>query len=448
MQTDFTKLEGNLAELTVEVEAEKVNEALEEAYRKLRTKVNIPGFRKGKAPRVMVERYLGTGALYEEAMNSLFPEAYGAALEEIDIDPIDDPELELVQFEENKPFIFKAKVETKPEVKLGEYKGLKATKVVENVDEVRVNMVLEQMRERQAELVTSDKDKVAKGDHVLIDFEGFIDDEPFSGGSGKDVTLEIGAGQFLPDFEEGLIGADNGTETEIKVEFPQDYGADFLQGKTALFKVNVKEIKIKQLPELDDDFAKDVSEFETLDQLKEEIKDVVAKDNERVATRRLENDLVDQVVSASEVEVPDKMVERQIDRRVNDLAMRLSQQGFGLEQYLAAENIEGNELRERFRDGAKQDVQTGLVLETVGKSEGITVSEEEYEARLKEIFQANDEDLPKLKERLEHDGRRGQFVDQLLGEKILNFLVENAEVTTEYKDSLDSETVDKVDTED
>lgn len=448
MQTDFTKLEGNLAELTVEVEAEKVNEALEEAYRKLRTKVNIPGFRKGKAPRVMVERYLGTGALYEEAMNSLFPEAYGAALEEIDIDPIDDPELELVQFEENKPFIFKAKVETKPEVKLGEYKGLKATKVVENVDEVRVNMVLEQMRERQAELVTSDKDKVAKGDHVLIDFEGFIDDEPFSGGSGKDVTLEIGAGQFLPDFEEGLIGADNGKETEIKVEFPQDYGADFLQGKTALFKVNVKEIKIKQLPELDDDFAKDVSEFETLDQLKEEIKDVVAKDNERVATRRLENDLVDQVVSASEVEVPDKMVERQIDRRVNDLAMRLSQQGFGLEQYLAAENIEGNELRERFRDGAKQDVQTGLVLETVGKSEGITVSEEEYEARLKEIFQANDEDLPKLKERLEHDGRRGQFVDQLLGEKILNFLVENAEVTTEYKDSLDSETVDKVDTED
>ncbi|MBO8126226.1 MAG: trigger factor [Firmicutes bacterium] len=447
MQTELKKLDNNKVELKVEVEAEKVNDALEKAYRKLRRNVTIPGFRKGKAPRVLVERYLGSAALYEEAINRLFPEAYSEALEKEGVEPIDDPELDLEQFEENKPFIFKATVEVKPEVKLGQYKGLKATKVIEKVDEVQVNMVLEQMRERQAELVTTDKTVVDKGDYVLLDFEGFVDGKPFSGGSGKDVILEVGAGRFLPDFEEGLVGAKVGETAEIEVSFPEDYGADFLQGKTAIFKVNVKEIKEKKLPELDDEFAKDVSEHETLAELKEEIKEVLAKDNERKATRNLEDELVRQVRENSQVEVPEKMVERQINRKINDLSMRLNQQGYTLEAYLEAENLTGEELREEFREGAREDVTTGLILEAIGKAEKITVSEEEYENRLREIFNASDEDLPKLKARLEHDGADHRIKDQLLGGKILQFLVDNADVTVEYKDPEVSETVDKVEEE-
>ncbi len=444
MQTELKKLENNTVELTVEVEAERVNEAIEKAYRKLRTNVTIPGFRKGKAPRALVERHLGSGVLYEEAINQLFPDAYGEALDKEQVEPIDDPELELVQFEENKPFIFKATVEVKPEVNLGQYVGLKATKVVENVNEDHINLVLEQMRERQAELVSSEKQEVGKGDFVVIDFAGFIDDEPFSGGSGKDVTMEVGAGKFLPEFEEGVVGAKLGEEIEVPVTFPDEYGADFLQGKTANFKITVKEIKEKKLPELDDEFAKDVSEHETLAALKEEIKEAVAKDNERVASRRLEDELVKMICEDSEVEIPDKMVERQIDRRVNDLSMRLSQQGFTLEAYLEAEKISGDQLRDEFREGAAQDVKTALVLEAIGKKENILIDESDYETRIKEIFGANDEDLPKLKARLEHDGASRRFKDQLLGEKILQFLVDNADVTTEYKDTDDTDIVGKV----
>lgn len=445
MQTEIKSHDKNHVELTVEIDAEKVNEAIEQAYRKLRNQVNIPGFRKGKAPRVLVERHLGSAALFEEAMNRLFPEAYSSALQEHNLEPIDDPEFELVQFEENKPFIFNVGIEVKPEVKLGQYKGLKATKVVENVDDNHVNMVLEQMREQHAELVISQKTEVAEGFHAIIDFQGFVDGEPFAGGSGTDVAIEIGAGRFLPDFEQGLIGAEVGVETEINVNFPDDYGADFLQGKTAVFKVTVKEIKEKELPDLDDEFAKDVSEFATLDELKEEIKKVLVNDSERAATRNLENDLVKQVVAASEVEVPEKLVERQIDHRVRDLSMRLNQQGFTLEAYLEMEKISGDELRERFREGAQEDVRTGLILEAVGKAEELTVSEEEYEQRLQEVFGATVEDFSKLKSRLEYDGTAWRFKDQIIGEKILQLLVDSAEVTTEYKDSLGSENVDKVD---
>ncbi|NLY56656.1 MAG: trigger factor [Firmicutes bacterium] len=437
MQTELKKLENNTVELTVEVEAERVNEAIEKAYRKLRTNVTIPGFRKGKAPRALVERHLGSAVLYEEAMNQLFPGAYSEALAKEQVEPIDDPQLELVQFGENKPFIFKATIEVKPEVKLGQYTGLKATKVVENVTEAQINMVLDQLRDRQAELVASEKQEVAKGDFVVIDFEGFIDDKPFSGGSGKDVTMEVGGGRFLPEFEEGVVGAKLGEEVEVSVTFPDEYGADSVQGKTAIFKIKVKEIKEKKLPELDDEFAKDVSEHETLAALKEEIAEAVAKDNERVASRRLEDELVRMVCEASEVDIPEKMIERQIDRRVNDLSLRLSQQGYTLEAYLEAEKISGDQLREEFRPGAIQDVKTALVLEAMAKKENIVVDEAEYEARIKEIFGATDEDLPKLKARLEHDGASRRFKDQILGEKILQFLVDHADVTTEYKDPED-----------
>ncbi len=445
MDSRLEKVENNVATLEISVSAERLEEGIMKSYLKNVKKFNIAGFRKGKAPRRIIERHYGEAVFYEDAINIICPDAYDEAVKEHNLEPVDRPDIDIVEIESGKGLVFKAVVTVKPEVTLGQYKGIEAEKKEYNVTDEEVDKEIDIMREKNARLVEVSDRAVKNGDITIIDFKGFADDIQFEGGTSENYSLEIGSGQFIPGFEEQLVGAELGKEVDVNVQFPKEYNNEELAGKPALFKVTVKEIKEKQLVELDDEFAKDVSEFATLDELKEEIKKVLVNDSERAATRNLENDLVKQVVAASEVEVPEKLVERQIDHRVRDLSMRLNQQGFTLEAYLEMEKISGDELRERFREGAQEDVRTGLILEAVGKAEELTVSEEEYEQRLQEVFGATVEDFSKLKSRLEYDGTAWRFKDQIIGEKILQLLVDSAEVTTEYKDSLGSENVDKAD---
>ncbi len=424
MSVKFEKLEGNQGVLTVEVDAAKVNEGLDAAFKKVVTKVNVPGFRKGKMPRAMFEKRFGVESLYQDAIDILLPEAYANAIEESGIDPVDRPEIDVEQIEKGKSFIFKATVTVKPEVKLGEYKGLEVEKVETEVTDEDVANELKTLQERQAELVVKEEGKAENGDTIVMDFEGFVDGEAFEGGKAENYSLELGSGQFIPGFEEQLVGLAAGEEKDVEVSFPEEYHATELAGKPAVFKVKIHEVKGKELPELDDEFAKDVDEeVETLDALKEKIKNRLVDSKKHEAEHHVRDTVVDKAAANAEIDLPAVMIDTEVDRMMQEFEQRLQMQGMNLELYFQFSGQDENALREQMKEEGEKRVRVSLTLEKIAAAENLEVSEEDVDAELNKMAEMYNMTVDNIKAALGNvDGIKGD----LKVRKAVEFLVENS----------------------
>ncbi|MBS4208924.1 trigger factor [Bacillus sp. FJAT-50079] len=425
MSAKWEKLEGNTGVLTVEVDAEKVKTGLDAAFKKVSKQVNIPGFRKGKIPRGMFEQRFGVEALYQDALDILLPEAYSSAIEETGIEPIDRPEIDIEQMEKGKELIFKATVQVKPEVKLGDYKGLEVEKLNTEVTDEDVAEELKTLQERQAELVIKEEGAVADGDTVVIDFEGFVDGEAFEGGKSENYSLEIGSGSFIPGFEEQLVGLEAGAEKDIEITFPEEYHAAELAGKPATFKVKLHEIKTKELPELDDEFAQDVDEeAETLEELKTAIKERLTKSKESEAEQKTRDSLVDQATANAEIDLPEIMVNNEVDRMMQEFEQRLQMQGMNLELYFQFSGQEEEALREQMKEDAEKRVRMNLTLEAIAAAENLEADEETVNEELNkmaEMYNMPAEEIQKLL-----GGSLDNLKADLKVQKAVEFLVENS----------------------
>lgn len=423
MNSKLEKIEKNTATLEIEVSEEQFEKGVQKAYKKNVGRFNIPGFRKGKAPRVIIERYYGEGVFYEDAINEVCPDAYQAAVDQHNLHPVDRPEIDIVQLEKGKPFIFKAVVTVKPEVVLGDYKGIRVEKKEYPVTDEDVDKELENMRAANARMVAVEGRPAQKGDMVIIDYKGFVGEEQFEGGAAENQALVLGSGHFIEGFEDQLIGAKAGDSVEVKVTFPEDYHAERLAGKEAVFKVDVKEIKEKELPDLDDEFAKDVSEFDTLEDLK---KDIRKKLEERAAHRakhETEDEVIKKVAELSEIDIPEVMIEKQIDTMVRDFELQLMYQGLKLEGYLAHFKKSMEEFRDGLKSEAAERVRTQLTLEKVSQVEGITTSEEELDKELEEMAKRYKmEDVGKFKKSLDED-ELNYIRESIIIRKTVEFLV-------------------------
>lgn len=428
MLNRWEKIEDNKIKLEIEVAAPDVDTALAKAYRKVVKDVNLPGFRKGKVPRRILETRFGPEVLHEEALELLVPPAYEEALVEADIDPISHPDFELVQVEEGKPLLFNAVVEVLPEVELGEYKGLKAEQDKADVDEVQIDHHLFMLREQNARLVPREKGPAKEGDLVLIDFKGFVDGEAFEGGEAENHSLEIGSNSFIPGFEQQLIGANLDDEIEVKVKFPDNYRKDDIAGKDALFKVKINQIKEKQLPELDDEFVKEVSEFETLDEMKVDLRNKLLKSAEDQSKTELEEFLIETVTDASVVEPPKSLVDRQIDRMIGDMESYLRYQGMELEQFLQLSGKSKEEIREERREEAAARAKANLVLDAVAKKEGIIIEDSELDAKIEEIAQSYNDDSERIRGILEKQGRLPVMLEEMRIRKAIDLIVAEADI--------------------
>ncbi len=383
MTAKWEKLEANVGLLTVEVEASEVDKGLDAAFKKVVKTINVPGFRKGKLPRPIFEQKFGIEALYNDALDVLLPEAYSKAVVEVGIEPVDRPEVDVEQMEKGKTLIFKAKVTVKPEVKLGEYKGLEVEEMDATVTDEDVQAELTTLQERQAELVVKEEGTVENGNTAVIDFEGFVDGVAFEGGKGENYPLEIGSGSFIPGFEEALIGTKSGVETDVNVTFPEEYHSAELAGKEATFKVTVHEIKAKELPELNDEFAKDVNdEVETLEDLKAKIKNDLVESKKSQAEGSLRDALVQKAAENAEIEIPDVMFESQVDRMVKDFEQRIAQQGLNLELYYQFTGTKEEDLRTQMRQDAEARVRIDLTIDAIIEAEKIDATEEEMNEEL------------------------------------------------------------------
>ncbi len=426
MKVNVEKIEKNFVALEVEIEPAKMEEALDKAYKKVAKKVTIPGFRKGKAPRVLVERHVGKEYLKEEALDFLVPEAYFEAVRESGIEPIDKPKVDIVQVEENKPVIFKATVEVKPEVKLGQYTGLKIKKQESEVTAEEVQAELEKLRMRHAQLVNIEEGPAQQGDITVIDFEGFLDGVAFPGGTGTDYSLELGSGAFIPGFEDQLVGAKVGETREVNVTFPKDYHSPELAGKDAKFRVEIKAIKRKELADLDDEFAKDVSEFETLQELKDNILNRLKEAAERQADNRMKDELVDQAVENAEVEVPEIMIQQKIDSMLQSFTQRLRMQGLQLDDYLKYSNTNLEAIRKDYRPAAEKAVKIDLVLEAIAAKENITATDEDIDAKVAEMAARYNSEPGVFKQWLENGGNLEPLRKSIVIDKTVDFLQEKA----------------------
>ena len=425
MSLQVEKLEKNMAKLTVEVSAEDLEKAIEKAYQKQKKKISIPGFRKGKVPRQIVEKMYGREVFYEDAANDLIPDAYDKALEECEEDIVSSPRIEVTQIEAGKPFVFTATVALKPEVKLGEYKGVKIEKIDREVTEEDVMAEINRERENNARNISVEDRPVKDGDMTVIDFEGFVDDVAFEGGKGENYPLTIGSGAFIPGFEEQLVGAEIGKEVEVKVTFPEDYQAENLQGKEAVFKCTVKEIKEKELPELDDEFASEISEFDTLEEYKEDVKKNLAEKKEKDAKTARENEAVDVAVKASEMEIPDAMLETQQRQMVDEFAQRITMQGLSMEQYFQFTGTNYQQMVEQVKPQAEERIKSRLVLEAIAKAENIEATEEDYEKELGTMAEVYQMELDKVKE-LMGEREKKNIMQDLAVRKAAEFVAENA----------------------
>jgi trigger factor len=423
MTVKWEKLEGNTGVLTVEVSAEKVNEGLTAAFNKVVKTVNVPGFRKGKMPRPMFEKRFGVESLYQDALDILLPEAYGNAIDETGIDPIDRPDIDIEQMEKGKELIFKATVQVKPEVTLGDYKGLEVEDFDATVTDEDVAKELETLQSRQAELVVKEEGTAELGDTVVLDFEGFVDGEAFEGGKAENHSLELGSGSFIPGFEEQLVGLATGESKDVEVSFPEEYHAAELAGKPAVFKVTLHEIKGKELPALDDEFAKDVDdEVETLDALKEKIRTRLEDSKKHEAEHHLRDSLVEKAAENAQVEVPEVMVTSEVNRMLQEFEQRLQMQGMNLELYFQFSGQDENALREQMKEEAVNRVRVALTLEAIAKAENIEASDEDVNAELEKMAGMYNMTVENIKAALGGlEGIKGDLQKQ----KAVEFLIEN-----------------------
>ena len=432
MSVTVEKLEKSMAKLKIEVSAEQLEKAIQKAYEKNKNKIQIPGFRKGKAPRKLIEQMYGKGVFYEDAANELIEEEYPKAVEECGEEVVSSPKIDVEQLEAGKDFIFTAEVALKPPVKLGKYKGVEAEKMDLEVSDSDVDAEIDKQRNTNARTIEVTDRAVKDGDIVTLDFEGFVDGVAFEGGKGTDYPLTIGSGAFIPGFEEQLVGFEIGKEGDVNVTFPEDYQADNLAGKAATFKCTVKAIKAKELPELNDEFASDVSDFDTLAEYKEDVKKklVERKTNEEKAKR--EDAVVKAVIEDSEMELPEAMVETQARQIVNDFAQRLQMQGMSMDQYLQYTGNTVDKMIEQVKPQAIERIQARLVLEEVAKAENITVSDEDFEEELKKMAEQYKMELDKLKELMSESEQKTMRSD-LAVQKAADFLVENVKEVAKKK---------------
>ena len=414
------KLEKSMVELQFSIDAETFKAAVNNAFKREGKKYAIPGFRKGKAPRHMIEKMYGSDIFHYDAVNDLFPEAYEAAVKEAKIDVVGRPDPEVVSMSEADGVVLKVKVAVKPEVELGEYAGLTVTKEAKNVNEADVDAEVKRMQDRNGRLLTREN-----GDTVDIDFEGFVDGKAFEGGKAEHYSLVLGSGSFIPGFEDQVVGHSAGEEFDVNVKFPEKYGAAELAGKDATFKIKLHEVKYKELPALDDDFAKDVSEYDTLDELKDSIRNNIKTNLDKQAEQKVENDLMDQVIANMKADIPDAMVDSRIDELVQDFEYRISQQGLKLADYLKYMGMNIEQFRAQFKEQADKQVKMRLAMEAIVAKEGITASDEEFEEEVKRIADAYKMEADKVKEIMGEAGKK-QIMEDLAVRKAVDFVVSEA----------------------
>lgn len=425
MSLQVEKLEKNMAKLTIEVSADDLEKALQSAYNRQKSKISIPGFRKGKVPRQMVEKMYGAEIFYDDAANALLPKAYSEAYEESGLDIVSQPKIDIVQIEKGKPFIFTAEVATKPEVTLGEYKGLKVDKISNRVTQKEIDAKVQEEAEKNARTITVEDRPVQDGDEVILDFEGFVDGEAFEGGKGENYPLTIGSGSFIPGFEEQLVGVESGKETEVNVTFPEDYHAENLKGKAAVFKCTIHEIKAKELPEIDDEFAAEVSEFDTLEEYKADIKAKIKEEKEKEGKSKQEDQAVEQAIANASMEIPDAMIDTQARQMLDDFAQRMRQQGLTIEQYYQFTGSTEEKMMEELKPQAVKRIETRLVLEAIAKAENIEISDEKLDEEIAKMAEAYQMEADKLKEYM-GDAEKKQMKEDMAVQEAVTFLVENA----------------------
>ena len=398
MSLQVEKLEKNMAKLTIEASAEDFEKAIQKVYLKARGRINIPGFRKGKAPRKLIEKMYGTGVFYEDAANDLIPTAYAEALKDCDLEIVSRPEINVTQIESGKPFIFTAEVAVKPEVTLGEYKGVEVEKSNVEVTDEDINKEVDKERENNSRTIDVDDRAVESGDIIKLDFDGSVDGVPFAGGKAENYTLTIGSGSFIPGFEDQLIGTKIGEDKDVTVTFPEDYHEKSLAGKEAVFKCKVNAITVKELPDADDEFASEVSEFETLAEYKEDIKKKLTEKKEKEARAKKEAQAVEKAVENATMEIPDAMIDTQVQSMMEDFARRMQSQGLSLEQYFQFTGMDAKKMHDQMKPEALKRIQNSLVLEAVAKAENIEISDEKVDEEIAKMAEAYKMEVEKLKD--------------------------------------------------
>lgn len=398
MSVQVEKLEKNMAKLTIEVSSEEFENAIAKAYKKNKNKISMPGFRKGKAPRAMIEKMYGKGIFYEDAANSIIPDAYADAAKESELEIVAQPEIDVTQIESGKPFIFTATVALKPEVTLGEYKGIEVEKKEVEVTDEEVEAEINKVRESNARMLDIDDRATQDGDTVLIDFDGYVDGKQFEGGKADDYSLVLGSHSFIDNFEEQLVGKNIGDDVEVNVTFPENYQAEELQGKPAVFKVKIKEIKVKELPELDDDFAQDVSNFDTIVEYKEDLKKKLTENKEEALKREREEAVIGKIIENAQMDIPEQMVDAQTRQMTQEFAQRLSSQGLSIDQYMQFTGLTPQKMIEELKPQALKRIQSRLVLEAVVAAENIETTEEELDKEIENMASMYQMEVDKLKE--------------------------------------------------
>ncbi len=442
MSVQVENLEKNMAKLTIEVPAEELEKAIEAAYQKQKSKISVPGFRKGKVPRKMIEKMYGAGIFFEDAANTLIQENYGPAVEESKVDVVSRPTIDVTQIESGKPFIFTAEVAVRPEVTLGKYLGVQVTKIDTTVTDEEVEAALEKEREKNSRTVTVTDRPVANGDTAVIDFEGFVDGVAFEGGKGENHPLEIGSHSFIDTFEDQLIGHNTGDDVDVNVTFPEQYQAAELAGKPALFKVKIHEIKTKDLPELNDEFAQDVSEFDTLDAYKEDLKKHLEVEKENDAKRTKEDEAIKKIIEKSSMDIPEAMIETQCENMINEFAQRIQQSGLSMDQYMQFSGMTLDKLKEQVRPEAETRIKSSLVLEQIAKDEKIEVSDEEVQAEIEKMAKAYGMEADKLAEYM-GDAEKESIKRDVAVTKAVDLIMENVKERAKAKTKKEKESEEK-----
>ena len=438
MNVQVENLEKNMAKLTVEVPAEELEKALQAAYMKEKNKISVPGFRKGKVPRQMIEKMYGAAIFYEEAANILIQDNYAQAMEESGADIVSRPVIDVVQIESGKPFIFTAEVAVRPEVKLGKYKGVQVTKVDTTVTDEEVDNAVEAERQKNARMVTVTDRAAANGDTAVIDYEGSVDGVPFEGGKAENHSLELGSHSFIDTFEDQIVGHNAGDEFDVNVTFPTEYHAAELAGKPAVFKVKLHEIKVKELPELNDEFAQDVSEFDTLAEYKADVRKHLEVEKENEAKRTKEDEAIARIIEKSEMEIPEAMIETQCENMVNDFAQRIAQSGLTMEQYMQFSGMTLDKLKEQVRPEAEMRIKSSLVLEQIAKDENIEISDEEVDAEIERMAAQYGMEADKLKEYMGESEKTSMKRD-LAVTKAVDLIMENVKEKAKAKSKKEKE---------